>query len=233
MPTSAGAGSDLCNPALRSSSSRWTCRERPVFSVWPCTLSVRTAVPVCRVGCMDAPTQPIPRLDVSPPPASDLSPPPRQECPSVQADGGPRATRPISSISTGSRASNGHRRSKSNRSSLQVTDAPPFWTRHGRSVSNVSYQSLAQTRPPAIQLEDHSEEDHEQTQGCWARSVTVDDYVVISGQTGIGAYIVWNCTVSTLKGGDLSIRKRYVQTSSGVCLDFTPSSRPARTNVSR
>lgn len=87
-------------------------------------------------------------------------------------------------------------------------DAPPFWTRHDRTMSAVSYQSILQTRPAPIQLEDHSEEDHEQSQGCWARSVTVDDYVVISGPSGIGAYIVWNCTVSTLKGGDMSIRKR-------------------------
>ena len=89
-----------------------------------------------------------------------------------------------------------------------VVDAPPFWTRHDRTMSAVSYQSIVQTRPPPIQLEDHSEEHHELSQGCWARSVTVDDYVVVSGPSGVGAYIVWNCTVSTLKGGDMSIRKR-------------------------
>lgn len=90
-----------------------------------------------------------------------------------------------------------------------VIDAPPFWTRHGRSVSTVSYHSMKQHRPTPILLEDHSEEYHEQTQACWARTVSVDEYVVVSGATGIGAYVVWHCTVSTLKGGDLSIRKRY------------------------
>lgn len=88
------------------------------------------------------------------------------------------------------------------------TDAPIFWsTRHGRSAS---YHSITRAGPGPIQLEDHSEEQHEQSQGCWARSVTVDDYTVVSGTSGIGAYVVWHCTVSTLKGGDMNIRKRYV-----------------------
>jgi len=90
-----------------------------------------------------------------------------------------------------------------------VTDAPPFWSRHSRSVSTVSYHSLRQHQPAPILLEDHSEEHHEQTQACWAKSVTVDEYVVVSGPSGIGAYVVWHCTVTTLKGGDMSIRKRY------------------------
>jgi hypothetical protein len=85
--------------------------------------------------------------------------------------------------------------------------APAFWsTRHARSAS---YHSLAHTSGHGpIQLEDHSEEQHEQSQACWARSVTVDDYTVVSGTSGIGAYVVWHCTVSTLKGGDMNIRKR-------------------------
>lgn len=89
------------------------------------------------------------------------------------------------------------------------TDAPPFWTRHDRSISAVSYQSVLEARPAPIQLEDHSEEQHELSQGCWAQSVTVDDYTIISGPTGIGAYVVWLCTVSTLKGGRMTINKRY------------------------
>lgn len=87
-------------------------------------------------------------------------------------------------------------------------DAPVFWsTRHARSSS---YHSVNHTGPGPIQLEDHSEDQHEQSQGCWARSVTVDDYTVVSGASGIGAYVVWHCTVRTLKGGDMNIRKRYV-----------------------
>ncbi|KAK6430082.1 PX domain-containing protein ypt35 [Oleoguttula sp. CCFEE 5521] len=88
--------------------------------------------------------------------------------------------------------------------------SPPFWlTRHDRSISTVSYQSIVETRPAPISLEDHSSASHEQSLGCWARSVTVDDYVIVSGPTGIGAYLVWNCSVATLKGGVMSIRKRY------------------------
>lgn len=85
--------------------------------------------------------------------------------------------------------------------------APAFWsTRHSRSAS---YHSLAHTAGHGpIQLEDHSEDQHEQSQACWARSVTVDDYTVVSGTSGIGAYVVWHCTVSTLEGGDMNIRKR-------------------------
>jgi hypothetical protein len=89
-----------------------------------------------------------------------------------------------------------------------AADAPAFWsTRHGRTAS---YHSIAHLGPRPIQLEDHSEEQHEQSQGCWARSVTVDDYTVVSGTSGIGAYVVWHLTVSTLKGGNMSVRKRYV-----------------------
>jgi len=90
------------------------------------------------------------------------------------------------------------------------TDAPLFWTtrQHSRTTS---YHSISHLGPGTIQLEDHSEEQHEQSQGCWARSVTVDDYTVVSGGSGnLGAYVVWHLTVSTLKGGDMSIRKRYV-----------------------
>ena len=88
------------------------------------------------------------------------------------------------------------------------TEAPAFWsTRHSRTAS---YHSISHLGPGTIQLEDHSEEQHEQSQGCWARSVTVDDYTVVSGTSGIGAFVVWGLTVSTLKGGNMSIRKRYV-----------------------
>lgn len=93
-----------------------------------------------------------------------------------------------------------------------VIDAPPFWLegppRHQRAISSVSYHSLNEARPAAIGLEDHSNDSHDLAKSCWARNVSVDEYVVVSGPTGIGAYVVWHCTVSTLKGGDLSIRKR-------------------------
>jgi hypothetical protein len=87
---------------------------------------------------------------------------------------------------------------------------PVFWSTRNH-CRTTSYHSINHLGPGTIQLEDHSEEQHEQSQGCWARSVTVDDYTVVSGSSGnLGAYVVWHLTVSTLKGGDMSIRKRYV-----------------------
>lgn len=88
----------------------------------------------------------------------------------------------------------------------------PYWTattRQARSSSNVSYDSTGWRKAGQILLEDHSEESHDLSQGCWAKSAIIDDYVLVSGASGMGAYIVWHCTVKTLKGGDLIIRKRY------------------------
>lgn len=84
---------------------------------------------------------------------------------------------------------------------------PPFWNSHGRSVSEAS---SIQVKPSPISLEDHTEEDDDQAKACWAKHVSIDDYVVISGSTGIGAYVVWSCTVETLKGAPFTIRKRFV-----------------------
>ncbi|KAF2154638.1 PX-domain-containing protein [Myriangium duriaei CBS 260.36] len=87
--------------------------------------------------------------------------------------------------------------------------SPPFWKVHGRSVSGASFMSNRGGRPTPIQLEDHSEESHDQGRACWAKHVTIDDYTVVTGTTGIGAYVVWNCTVETLKGAPFTIRKRF------------------------
>jgi hypothetical protein len=35
--------------------------------------------------------------------------------------------------------------------------------------------------------------------GLWAQSIAIDDYVVVRGTTGIGAYVVWNCRINTLQ----------------------------------
>ncbi|KAF2716708.1 PX-domain-containing protein [Polychaeton citri CBS 116435] len=97
----------------------------------------------------------------------------------------------------------------------RLADAPPFWHRHSRTASATSvgsgFSSANGDLPPStgILLEDHSEDFHEQSQACWAKSATIDEYVVVSGPSGIGAYVVWHCTVSTLKGGSFGLRKRY------------------------
>lgn len=91
-----------------------------------------------------------------------------------------------------------------------VTDAPPFWStnRHRRTASSASILTIDQARPAAITLEDHSKDDDEQALSCWAQSVTIDDYSVVSGNGSIGAYVVWHLTVSTLYGGDMPLNKR-------------------------
>ena len=106
---------------------------------------------------------------------------------------------------------------------------PPYWQMHCRNESTLSTASL-HLRPSGIVLEDHTEEQCEQSKALWAREVTIDDYTVVSGSApGIGAYVVWNCTVETLnvsytfstrklepricinhaQGGPMKIRKRY------------------------
>lgn len=79
---------------------------------------------------------------------------------------------------------------------------PPYWKRHERSESSVSVNSAsaeALARPPPIQLEDHTDSGSEQCKACWAKSATIDDYVIVSGSApGVGSYVVWNCTVETL-----------------------------------
>ncbi|KAK5109788.1 hypothetical protein LTR62_006521 [Meristemomyces frigidus] len=85
-------------------------------------------------------------------------------------------------------------------------DTPPYWTR----TRTQSYHSLTpHQQPHNILLEDHSDDPHSASHSCWARSVTVDNYTILTGPTGIGAHVVWLCTVSTLHGGDLQLRKRY------------------------
>lgn len=73
---------------------------------------------------------------------------------------------------------------------------PPYW-QHYRAASRASQTSLP--GEPAITLEDHTEDpDSVTSRGLWARSVSVDDHVVVQGKTGIGAYVVWNCRIQTL-----------------------------------
>jgi hypothetical protein len=73
---------------------------------------------------------------------------------------------------------------------------PPYWQRHERTHSNLSIHAAERS---LIRLEDHTNEGSEQCKALWAKHVSIDDYVVIGGTPpGIGAYVVWNCTVETL-----------------------------------
>ncbi len=72
---------------------------------------------------------------------------------------------------------------------------PVYW-QHQRTES---YASVGNSKPTPITLEDHTEEPSEHSGALWAKSVTILDYVIVSGsRTGVGAYVVWNCRVETL-----------------------------------
>lgn len=80
-----------------------------------------------------------------------------------------------------------------------VTVVPPYWQSHQRNASYLSNYSADNGRPTPIGLEDHTDEDSDHCKVLWAKGVTIDDYVVISGPSpGFGAYVVFNCTVETL-----------------------------------
>ena len=80
---------------------------------------------------------------------------------------------------------------------------PPYWS-HRRYES---YSSVANTKPPPITLEDHTEEpDYEQSGAVWARGVTIDDedYVLVSGSVpNVGSFVVWNCRIEMIDVGDI------------------------------
>jgi hypothetical protein len=98
--------------------------------------------------------------------------------------------------SAGSDTANQRRPSLANRPERNSI-VPPYWQRHERTPSNLSIQA-PDTTP--IRLEDHTDESSEQCKALWAKHVSIDDYVIIGGTPpGIGAYVVWNCTVETLE----------------------------------
>ncbi|MCJ1477561.1 PX domain-containing protein ypt35 [Lambiella insularis] len=96
---------------------------------------------------------------------------------------------------------------------------PPYWQLHRRQFSHASVASNASNagRPPPIILEDHTEELEGQKSPLWAKSVTIENHVVVAGNiTGIGNYVVWICKVFTLDVGALSppaflLPRRYLR----------------------
>lgn len=80
---------------------------------------------------------------------------------------------------------------------------PPYW-QHRRYES---YTSANIVRPPAIILEDHTEDLETNCQTpLWAKEVSLQDYVVVSGNNipSVGDYVVWTCTIKTLDVGPSS-----------------------------
>lgn len=90
---------------------------------------------------------------------------------------------------------------------LSSQNSPPYWMRH----RSRTHSTIASIEPlPAITLKDNTEADTQAHSQLWARSITIDDYVIIQANSvGIGAYVVWICKVETLDGSPMTIRKRY------------------------
>jgi hypothetical protein len=62
--------------------------------------------------------------------------------------------------------------------------------------------------PGAITLEDNDNAADVKNKACWAKSVYIEDYVVVNeNRTGIGAFVVWNITVETLRVSPRSLRR--------------------------
>lgn len=79
---------------------------------------------------------------------------------------------------------------------LRSHASPPYWQHH-RTVSHASQTSL--DRPPPITLRDRTGSISSSNGVLWAKSITIEDYVIVKGnRTGIGAYVVWKCKVQTL-----------------------------------
>lgn len=94
-----------------------------------------------------------------------------------------------------------------------ITSPPPYWS-HNRPISQVSIESID---PSGITLQDNTAEGDDgdvhgvargKNEACWARSVVIDDYVVVNGSgrmgsgmgiSNIGAFVVWNVRVDTLE----------------------------------
>lgn len=84
--------------------------------------------------------------------------------------------------------------------------APPYWLRN----RSTTHSTIASLDAPAITLKDNTEEFVNAHNQLWAKSITVDDFVIVQGNSiGIGAYVVWICKVETLDGSPLIVRKRY------------------------
>lgn len=85
--------------------------------------------------------------------------------------------------------------------------SPPYWLRT-RSQTHSTIRSL-EAAPP-ITLEDNTEESTQTHKQLWAKSISINDHVVIEGNgIGLGSYVVWICHVETLDGSPMVIRKRY------------------------
>ena len=72
---------------------------------------------------------------------------------------------------------------------------PPYWS-HRRYES---YCSVKNTKPAPITLEDHTGEQSPESIWAWAKGVSINDYVLVTGSVpNLGKFVVWSCRIETL-----------------------------------
>lgn len=113
--------------------------------------------------------------------------------------GGDQAGPPHHNVSTTGRTNApGHLRSADIKADVPFAIVPPHWS-HRRHESYASYDDRNPKSPPIV-LEDNTGADSERSSSCWARCVSIDDFVVLSGSfPAVGTFVVWNCKVDTLE----------------------------------
>jgi len=81
---------------------------------------------------------------------------------------------------------------------LSPATSPPYWVQsHQRSFSNISIESIV---AGGITLQDNENGEDTKNKFCWAKSVYIEDFVIVNERrTSIGAFVVWNITVETLR----------------------------------
>ena len=81
---------------------------------------------------------------------------------------------------------------------------PPYWQQHRRFES---YSSVSHLRPTPISLHDNTEDCLDEISPLWARSVSIDDHVLVRGNVpSVGDYVVWICNIEML---DVSMQLRF------------------------
>lgn len=86
---------------------------------------------------------------------------------------------------------------------------PPYWQQHRRFES---YSSVGHLQPTPIRLHDNTAERSEGTSPLWAKTVAINDYVLITGNLpSFGDYVVWNCHIEML---DVSLQLDFLLSQS-------------------
>ena len=102
----------------------------------------------------------------------------------------------------------------------------PIYWQHRRYES---YASIGNNKPAPIILEDNTEDTSDIKSPLWAKHVTIDGHVIVTGSmAGVGDYTVWNVRIDTL---DVSISKNSSSSPSSITLFASSLGRFNETNL--